>query len=79
MTKGVVMSQKTKILEYLQTHSYITPLTALNEIGCLSLSQRVGELLRDGHNIVRSKYETASGKIVGKYFLKPGEQIEMGL
>ena len=31
---------------------WITPLDALREIGCLSLSQRVGELRREGLSIL---------------------------
>lgn len=43
------MSQESMILTYMRKHGVITPLIAVRRLNCLSLSQRVGELERDGH------------------------------
>jgi hypothetical protein len=61
------MSQKAKILEALKRGEAMTPLKALTRFGCLSLSQRCGELVRDGHPIIRTQVKTKSGKRVGYY------------
>jgi hypothetical protein len=45
------MTQK-NALRSLLWGRWITPLDALREIGCLSLSQRVGELRREGLSIL---------------------------
>ena len=48
------MSTKTKkaVVLSLMKQRWLTPLTALNYCGLLSLSQRVGELKREGYKIV---------------------------
>ena len=45
------VSQNQKILEYLKTHDYISPLDALNEFGCLRLASRVCDLKKQGYDI----------------------------
>lgn len=40
---------------------WVSPLDALNRIGCMSLSQRCGELRRDGVNVV-DKWVSKGGK-----------------
>ena len=61
------MTQKQQILAALKRGEVLTPLRALERFGCLSLSQRCGELVRDGHKIRRGRCKTMSGKIVGEY------------
>ena len=46
---------------------WITPLDALREVGCLSLSQRVGELKREGLTILSVWVKTDTGKRVRAY------------
>lgn len=57
------MSQETRLLEYLQTHTGIRPLEALNKLGIYRLSARIKDLRNHGHNIVTKKVEvkTAHG------------------
>lgn len=56
----------------LMRRQWLTPLDALNMVGCLSLSQRVGELEREGHTLDRKWVNTSSGKRVMSYrILKP--------
>lgn len=40
---------------------WVSPVTALREVGCMSLSQRCGELRRAGVNVV-SRWEQKGGK-----------------
>ncbi len=63
------MSQSTDILTYLEQGNHLTPLEALQMFGCLSLSQRITGLRKQGHDIVTLPYHTQSGKRVGMYVL----------
>lgn len=45
------MTKKAQILK-LMKRRWVTPLTVLYDVGCLSLSQRAGELRREGHNVI---------------------------
>jgi hypothetical protein len=62
-------SQKTKILEYLKRGKKLTVLKAIKLFGCYALSQRVGELKREGHPIESKIIEVGSGKRVAEYKL----------
>ena len=46
---------------------WVTPLDALQKAGCLSLSQRVGELERSGTAIIRDWLKLPNGKRVRRY------------
>lgn len=46
------MTQKEKVLKYLQTGKGLTPLQAMNWWGVMRLGSRVFELREDGHNVV---------------------------
>jgi hypothetical protein len=59
-----------KILRALQAGERLTPLSALNEFQCLSLSQRVGELKRMGWPISSRPCKTPSGKTVAEYSME---------
>ena len=43
------MSQKTEILNYMQTHVGITPIEALDKFHCFRLAARISDLRSDGH------------------------------
>jgi hypothetical protein len=61
------MSQRLEILRALAKGERLTPLRALEQFGCLSLSQRVGELKREGWPIVSEMVDMPSGKRVAEY------------
>ena len=44
-------TQSQQILKYIKNHGSITPLEALQHIGCLRLSGRIFDLRREGYNI----------------------------
>ena len=58
-----------EILMALKQGHKLTPLNALQMFGCLSLSQRVGELKRDGWPIRTRLVEVNSRKKVAEYSL----------
>jgi len=55
------MTQKDRVLKYMQDTGKITPLDAIREFGCLRLSARIFDLKRDGYNIV-SETETSKNR-----------------
>ena len=58
-----------EILMALKQGHRLTPLEALRMFNCLSLSQRVGELKRDGWPIRREMVQVNSGKSVACYWM----------
>lgn len=62
-------SQKKSILEWLKTHEGITPLEALDEIGCFRLGGRICELRQEGWPI-ETEMVQQNGKRFAKYLLK---------
>ena len=62
-------SQKAQILAYMMTGAALTPLDALDRFDCLALSQRCGDLRRDGYPIQSQFIKTATGKRVKQYWL----------
>lgn len=61
-------SKKLKIQRFLATGAALTPLSALRKYGCLSLSQRIGQLKREGWPI-QSKMIRANGAKYKKYWI----------
>ena len=57
---------KANLIRLLQ-RKWVTPITALNEVGCFSLSQRCGELRRGGVNVQDKWVSLPSGKRVKAY------------
>ena len=53
------MTQKERIIKYLQDFGSITPLEAMRDLGIMRLAARISELVRAGWNIIR---ETKSSK-----------------
>jgi len=66
------VSQQDAVLLLLQSRpAGLTPIEALNEVGCFRLAARVGELRTLGHNIVTVN-ETRDGRTWARYRLLPG-------
>lgn len=63
------MTQKQLILEHLRCGYSLTVAEALSQYGIYALSQRVGELKREGFEIVSETVELPSGKHVARYRL----------
>jgi hypothetical protein len=63
------MSQKLEIVRHLAKGHRLTPLQALGRFGTLSLSQRIGELRREGWPI-RSRLVEVGEKRVAEYRLE---------
>lgn len=61
------MSQKSRILGHLKSGKTLTPLQAFYLFGCLSLSQRVGELRRERNPIIGVVIKLPTGKRVSCY------------
>lgn len=59
-----------EILMALKAGQKLTALLALQKFDCLSLSQRIGELKRDGWPIHREMVEVNSGKRVAQYSME---------
>lgn len=70
------MSQKSDILRHLKSHrgSWITPLDALGLFGCMSLSQRIGNLKREGVKIADKWVVRLNGKRVKAYSIPKGKK-----
>ena len=62
-------SQSEKVLEYIQRHGSITPLEALNKIGCMRLGARVWELNKKGASIETEMIKTSTGKHIARYYI----------
>ena len=62
-------SQKTQIINYLMTRGPLTVLEAIKYLNCYALSQRCGQLRKEGFPIQREMIQVESGKRVARYFL----------
>ena len=67
------MSQSAQILDHLRRGNSLTPLDSLALFGCLALSQRIGELKREGWPIESELVEVSNGKRVARYRLRAAE------
>ena len=54
------------IIDYLKTAGSITPLDALEDLGCFRLSARIHELRQKGFDIVTVR-ERRNGKVYARY------------
>lgn len=59
-------TMESKLLRLLK-RKWVTPLTALSEAQCLSLSQRCGDFARSGYSVAKKWVELPSGKRVRAY------------
>lgn len=57
---------KDQLIKHLK-RGWLTPLTALTKLGCMSLSQRCGELRRAGVNVISEWRTTPTGKRIKAY------------
>lgn len=64
-----VQTQRNKILEHMIVHGSITPLEALENIGCFRLGARIFELRKRGY-IIDTEKERKYGKRYARYVLK---------
>lgn len=70
---GQAGSQRTQIINHLMTKGPLTVLTAIKYIGCYAISQRCGELRREGFAIESRWVELESGKKVKEYYMNTGK------
>lgn len=59
---------KDDLLDLLK-REWVTPIVALEKASCFSLSQRVGNFLRDGINVQKKWVELPNGKRVMSYHI----------
>lgn len=71
------MTKKDAIRTALLAGEVLTPLVALNKYRCLSLSQRVGDFIKEG---IQVKSEKVEGQPYHRYWVKTEpEQLPLGL
>lgn len=63
------MSVRERLLEDLRAGMSVTPLTALERYGCLSLSQRISELRAEGFVFVEETVTLPNKKKIKKFTL----------
>ena len=63
------MSQTLQILEYMKAHGSITPLEALENIGCFRLGARIWELKDMGFPVAGTMV-SENGKRFKRYYMK---------
>ena len=78
------LTQKDMILTALKRGETLTVLDALRRFGVYALSQRIGELKRDGHPIKSAPHswttEFGEHKTISKYWIETEKkQAELGL
>ena len=64
-------------LRDLLTQRWLTPVDALQEAQCFSLSQRCGEFRKQGLNVIDKWVALPSGKKVKAYHILPSEPLQM--
>ena len=68
------MSDKMRVLAYMEEHGSITPLEALNAFGCMRLGARIWDLRHEGYEIatgmVLDKDRNGEPMRYARYFLK---------
>ena len=62
------MTQSDAILNHLLSGATLTPLEGLQMFQCMAVSQRVGELKRQGYPIERDLIKLPSHKHVARYY-----------
>jgi hypothetical protein len=71
------VKQTERILALLQCGP-VTPLQALEQVGCFRLAARISDLKAEGHDIITERV-TRNGKTYASYRLVTQAQTEMGL
>jgi hypothetical protein len=63
-------TQNQQILEFLKGGRSITPIEALNHIGCMRLASRISDLKKEGHDIKSEMVHSSdTGKKYARYWL----------
>jgi uncharacterized small protein (DUF1192 family) len=62
------ITQKRRVLGYLQLNKSITPLTALSRLGVMRLGARIWDLRKEGH-VIESRLIKNRGKHYARYSL----------
>ena len=73
------MTQTTAILRILRLRGTITPLEALQEVGCFRLAARISDLRAEGYPIVTEWVETADKRYARYRLNEQPEQLGAGL
>ena len=68
------MNQCEQLLEAMKRGESLTVADALSRYGVYALSQRCGELIKQGHPIRVEMITVSSGKRVAKYSIPQGQQ-----
>ena len=63
-------NQKEQIINYMMTRGPLTVLEAMQYLRVYALSQRIGELIREGFNIEKEMITVDSGKRIARYYMK---------
>ena len=66
--RGYDMTQSEEILQHIKLFGKITPLEALNLMGCFRLASRINDLRKEGHDIKTTMVER-NGKRFAEYSL----------
>ena len=66
------MSQESQILQYMKEKGSIDSLDALHRFGCFRLAARVYDLRSKGYRVESTKWTTAKGAVVSRYYLNEG-------
>lgn len=64
------MGQKEQIIEYCQEHGSITPMEAVNNLGCMRLAARIAEIRRDGWKVAAYRVEGKNRNGRKVYFMR---------
>jgi len=68
------MNQCEQLLEAMKRGEQLTVAEAMSRYGVYALSQRCGELIRQGHPVNVEMITVTSGKRVAKYSIQRGQQ-----
>lgn len=69
------ITQRDRVLDYLQTHDGLTVMEAVTEMSIMSLPKRIEELRKAGYPISITYRVTKSGARYGVYALQEGGQV----
>jgi hypothetical protein len=71
----VDMNQTEQILQMLRKGP-VTPMDALRQVGSLRLAARIGELKREGHNIITEMVTKRGKKFASYKLIEPKQELE---
>tara|TARA_R100000458_G_C8172343_1_gene172335 strand:- start:208 stop:414 length:207 start_codon:yes stop_codon:yes gene_type:complete len=67
------LNQEELILVALKNGEKITPISALENFGCLRLSARIWSLRNQGYPILKRALTTPQGKVVAQYYMEESD------